>query len=391
VSDLDPQDWAPETLAAQALGRVCGETGAVVPPVQVATTFERDAAYEPRDGHVYARGGTPNVEHAESILAALEGGTDALVFAAGMGACSAPFAALGQGDRVVVGRDLYHGVLDWLQVFAPARGIEVELVASGDLDALRAAVNRAPSQLVWIESPSNPSWHVTDIAAAAEVAHAGGARLCVDSTVATPVLTQPLELGADIVCHSATKYLNGHSDLLAGVLVTRAADEFWDRIREHRKLGGVVLGPFEAHLLVRGLRTLYLRVERQCANAQAVAEFLAGQCAVLEVRYPGLPAHPGHEVAARQMRGGFGGMLSFRVKAGPDGGGAEAAKAVATATRLWKPATSLGGVESLIEHRFTVEQGLTETPEDLLRLSCGIEAAADLIDDLAYALSRLEG
>ncbi|MCP5371584.1 MAG: PLP-dependent transferase [Hyphomicrobiales bacterium] len=383
MTELDPKDWSPETLAAQALGRECAATGAVVPPVQVATTFARDGDYEPRAGAIYGRDDAPNPRHAEDLLCALEGGAEALLFASGMAACTAPFSVLAQGDRVVVARDLYHGVLAWLAAFAPRRGITVERVAAGDPAALQAAVTAAPTALVWIETPSNPSWHVTDIAAAAAICRAAGARLCVDSTAATPVLTRPLALGAHLVCHSATKYLNGHSDVLAGALVTAETDGFWADLRTQRKLGGAVLGSLEAFLLLRGMRTLHLRVARQCANAMAVADFLAAHPAVEEVRYPGLATHPGHAVAARQMAGGFGGMLSFRTR-----GGRDAALRVATATRLWQPATSLGGVESLIEHRHTVEGGLTDTPDDLLRLSCGIEAADDLIADLGAALAR---
>jgi cystathionine gamma-synthase len=236
--------------------------------------------------------------------------------------------------------------------------------------------------LVWIESPANPTWAITDIVAAAEIAHGAGARLAVDSTVATPVLTRPIALGADIVMHSATKYLNGHSDVVAGALVAARHDEFWERIAAIRASHGAILGSFEAWLLLRGMRTLSLRVERACASAQRIAEHFADHSHVAAVLYPGLPAHPGHEIAARQMHGGFGGMLSVRVAAGE-----AAAIAAAARVRVFKRATSLGGVESLIEHRASIEGPGSPAPPDLLRLSVGIEDAQDLIDDLEQALN----
>jgi cystathionine gamma-synthase len=229
-------------------------------------------------------------------------------------------------------------------------------------------------------------WNITDIAAAAAIAHGAGASLGVDSTVATPVLTQPLDLGADLVMHSATKYLNGHSDIVAGALVTRAKDEFWQRIKENRVQLGGILGSFESWLLLRGMRTLFPRVRTACANAQKIAEALATQRQVSAVLYPGLPDFPGHGIAARQMQGGFGGMLSVRVK-----GGEQAAIATAAKVRIWKRATSLGGVESLIEHRASVEGPDTPCPPDLLRLSVGIEDADDLLADLSQALDAAQG
>jgi cystathionine gamma-synthase len=237
------------------------------------------------------------------------------------------------------------------------------------------------TRLVWIETPANPLWSVTDITGAAEIAHRAGAFLAVDSTAATPVLTRPLSLGADIVMHSATKYLNGHSDVIAGSLTTGRTDEFWQALVAARSGSGAILGGYEAALLLRGMRTLYLRVERACRSAQLIAEALARHPKVEAVLYPGLPEHPGHAVAAQQMQGGFGGMLSVRVK-----GGADAAIAAAARVEIWKRATSLGGVESLIEHRASVEGPDTPVPLDLLRLSVGIEEPQDLIDDLSAAL-----
>lgn len=375
----------PETRAAQGLGWQCPTTGAVVPPIQVSTTFARDAAYELPAGHDYARDRSPAFAQPEAMIADLEGGQEALLFASGMAACTAPFQVLRQGDHVVVPQIMYYGLPKWLRGFGVDRGLSVDFVPTADLDALAAAVRPGETRLVWVETPCNPVWRVTDLAAAAEIAHRAGARLAVDSTVATPVLTRPLEHGADIVVHAATKYLNGHSDVMAGAVVAKETDDFWTRIREHRALTGPILGSFEAFLLTRGMRTLFLRVRAAVQSAMAVAVHFQGHPALSHVLYPGLPDHPDHAVAVRQMAGGFGGMLSIRVK-----GGAAAAKRVAAACRVFKPATSLGGVESLIEHRGTVEGPESPTPQDLLRLSIGIEDTGDLIADLEVALNAAE-
>ncbi len=375
---------SPETLAAQALGWEDESTGAVVPPVQFATTFTRREDYGPRD-NVYIRPDCPTAAHAEALLCALEGADAALSFGSGMAACTAAFHALQAGDHVVCARTVYHGVIAWLEHFAEARGISYSFFPNNDLAALKAAMQPGKTKLVWIETPANPMWSVIDIAQAARIAHDGGAALGVDSTCATPVLTRPLELGADLVCHAATKYLAGHSDVLAGMLACREKSPLWERIVAHRKFAGPMLGAMEAYLLIRGMRTLYLRVERQCENAMKLAQFLKDHPKVETVRYPGLQDDPGHAVAAAQMQGGFGGMLSFQ----PRGGKEEAIKLV-LACRLLKPATSLGGVESLIEHRKTSEHGIvTETPDNLIRVSAGIERADDLIADLDQALSVL--
>jgi cystathionine gamma-synthase len=383
---LDSNTLDPKTLAAQALGREDPSTGAVVPPVNFATTFtRRPQDYEPR-GTTYIRTAAPTAGHAEQVLAELEGATAALAFGSGMAACTAGFHALRAGDHVVCARTVYHGVVAWLERFAEARGLSYTWFPNGDMDALKAAVRPGETKLVWIETPANPMWSVTDIAAAAEVAHAAGAALGVDSTCATPVLTRPLDLGADLVCHSATKYLGGHSDVLAGMLATRDPDgDLWRGIVDHRMFGGAMLGAMEEWLLVRGMRTLFVRVERQCENARRVAAFLAAHPKVEICRYPGLPDDPGHAVAARQMTGGFGGMLSFQPT-----GGRDAAIRVVLACRVFKAATSLGGVESLIEHRKTSEGDIvTETPDNLIRCSIGIEDADDLIADLDRALGSL--
>jgi cystathionine gamma-synthase len=374
-------DWTPRTLAAQALGGIDEASRAVVPPIHVATTFVRDPDNQYRSGNIYGRPDNVTVREAEAIIAALEGAAGAMVLGSGMSAATAVFLSLRPGDHLVAPEVMYWGLRNWLLNEAAGWGIAVELVDTSDLDALRAAMRPGKTKLVWLETPSNPTWSITDIAAASGIAHAAGARLAVDSTCATPLLTRPLALGADIVMHSATKYLNGHSDVIAGALATAAEDEFWARIRRTRATLGQILGPLEAYLLIRGMRTLHLRVKAACATAMELAERFSNHAAVAEVLYPGLPGHAGHAVAKRQMQGGFGGMLSLRIR-----GGEQAAIAAAAKVRLWKRATSLGGVESLIEHRATIEGAGTPCPPDLLRLSAGIEDPQDLYADLDAAL-----
>ncbi len=371
----------PATLAAQALGWTDPSTGAVVLPVHMATTFLRDPDNQYRRGRSYGRADNPSYDQPQALLTALEGGANSLLFSSGMAAAAAVFQSLPRGSHVVAPRVMYWGLRAWLKNFAETWGIETDFVDAGALDALRSAVRPGHTRLLWIETPANPVWSVTDIAAAAEIAHQAGALLAVDSTAATPVLTRPLALGADLVMHSATKYLNGHSDVIAGSLTTAHKDAFWERVRAARSGGGAILGGFEAYLLLRGMRTLFPRVERACRSAQQIAEALPGHRRIREVLYPGLPSHPGHAIAARQMSGGFGGMLSIRVA-----GGAEAAIAVAARVEVWQRATSLGGVESLIEHRASIEGADSPAPPDLLRLSVGIEDPADLLADLDAAL-----
>jgi cystathionine gamma-synthase len=374
----------PATMAAQALGWADASTGAVILPVHTATTFLRDPDNQYRRGRSYGRADNPTYDQPQALLTALEGGAASLLFSSGMAAAAAVFQCLARDSHVVAPRVMYWGLRSWLKNFAEAWGIEAEFVDAASLDALRRAVRPGQTRLVWIETPANPLWSVTDIAGAAEIAHAAGALLVVDSTAATPLLTRPLAMGADLVMHSATKYLNGHSDVMAGTLTTAREDAFWERVRLARSSAGAILGSFEAYLLLRGMRTLFVRLERACRSAQQIAEALACNPTVLDVLYPGLPAHPGHEVAARQMTGGFGGMLSVRVR-----GGAEAAITVAARVEVWKRATSLGGVESLIEHRASIEGTDSPAPPDLLRLSVGIEDPQDLIADLELALSGL--
>ncbi len=375
----------PATVAAQALGWIDETTKAVAPPLHPSSTFVRDADNGYSSGRNYSRADNPTYDQAEAVLASLENGAGAALFASGMAAATSVFLSLKPGDHVVVSRVMYWSLRNWLLNFATNWGLKVEIVDTTDLAALKAAMRPGQTALVWIETPGNPTLAVTDIAAAAEIAHAAGARLAVDSTVATPVFTRPLDLGADIVMHSATKYLNGHSDIIAGALVTKAADAQWEKIKTIRIQLGGVLGSFEAWLLLRGMRTLFPRVRAAASNAMAVAQHFRGHPLVEDVLYPGLTNFPGHAVAAKQMQGGFGGLMSIRVK-----GGERGAIATAATVRIWKRATSLGGVESLIEHRASVEGAQSPAPPDLLRMSVGIEEASDLIDDFEQALKAAQ-
>ncbi|MEP5732361.1 MAG: PLP-dependent aspartate aminotransferase family protein [Sulfitobacter sp.] len=374
----------PATIAAQAGGAIDGETGGVVPAVHMATTFARDADYVPLQGdNTYVRYHNENVRVAEAVLSKLEQAAETQLFPSGMAAVAAVFRTLMAGDIVVVQSQIYWGTITWIRNFCERRAIELHEVEASDPAALAAACKTHQPALVWIETPSNPWLRITDINAAAQMAKDAGATLVVDSTAATPILSQPLIHGADIVMQSATKAINGHSDVLAGALSCRdAALPIWQMIREDRNTAGAVLGPMEAWLLTRGMRTLPLRMREMSRNAQVLSEFLADHPGVETVLYPGLPDHPGHAIAAGQMSGGFGSLLSFVVK-----GGADAALRVAGRLELFHRATSLGGVESLVEHRHTIEPH-TGIPKGLLRLSVGIEDAGDLIADLGQALGQ---
>ena len=376
------KNLAPETVAAQAGGGIDEATGAIVPPLHVSTTFIRDPDNQYRKGYSYGRPDNATVRQAEAVLTALEGGAAGLVLASGMSAATATFLALERPAHVVAPKVMYWGLRKWLAEDAPSLGIEASFVDAADPAAIRAGVQPGKTRLIWIETPANPLWTITDIADTAAIAHAAGSLLAVDSTVQTPVLTQPIALGADIVMHSGTKYLNGHSDVIAGALVFARKDATWERAVRLRAMLGTILGPFEAALLLRGMRTLHLRVRHQCAAAMAMAQHFARHPRVEAVLYPGLATHPGHGTAARQMAGGFGGMLSIRVK-----GGEAAAIAAAAKVQIWKRATSLGGVESLIEHRASIEGADSPCPPDLLRLSVGLESPADLIGDLEQAIA----
>ncbi|MEQ9695349.1 PLP-dependent aspartate aminotransferase family protein [Shimia sp. SDUM112013] len=380
---MDPKDMKPATLAAQAGGAIDLQSGGVVPPIQPSTTFVRDRNYAPLNAaNTYARDHNDVVRQAEQVLAQMDGGAEALLFPSGMAAIAALFRTVPNRGRVVVQSGIYWGTTKWIREFCARRDIEMVEVEASDTAALEAACAAGAAQIVWIETPSNPWLRVVDIRAAAEAAHGAGALLVVDGTAATPILSNPLALGADMVMHSATKAINGHSDVLAGVLVTRAGGLVWDEIANDRASAGAVIGAFEAWLLLRGMRTLPLRVERMCQNAMAVAEFLEDHPKVEAVFYPGLASHAGHALAQQQMTGGFGFLLSFLVK-----GGRAAALEVAGRLNLFHRATSLGGVESLVEHRHTIEPH-TGIPENLLRISVGIEDADDLIADLGQALGQ---
>jgi cystathionine gamma-synthase len=384
MTDTTKPSLTAETIAAQAGGHIDRATGAIVPPIHIATTFERDPDNQYSRGHVYARPGTPTSRIAEEVITALEGGADTLVFGSGMAAATAAFLALdrphGQPAHVIAPTVMYWALRKWLIDDAPRLGIEATFVEMDKLANIKAAVRPGQTQMIWLETPSNPLWSIADIQGAAAIAHAAGALLGVDSTVATPVLTRPIEHGADLVMHAATKYLNGHSDVIAGSLTCAKTDATFERAAGIRRNLGAVLGPFEASLLIRGMRTLHVRVAHQCKAAGEIAAYFARHPRVASVLYPGLVGHPGHEVASRQMSG-FGGMLSIRVV-----GGEAAAIRTAANVQVWKRATSLGGVESLVEHRASIEGANSPCPTDLLRLSVGLESASDLIADLERAL-----
>lgn len=378
-----PKDLAPETYTAQGMHRPDSVRGNLIPPIEPSTTYARDENYKLiAEGHHYARDENPSFATAEAMLAQLEGGKEALLFSSGMSAANAIVQSLQPGDHVVIPKVMYWGLRNWMVDFCARWGIELDQYDLADPDDLASVVKAGQTALVWIETPCNPTWDVIDIETAAEVAHGAGARLAVDSTVSTPVLTRPIEFGADLVMHSATKYLNGHGDLVAGALVTAQKDDFWARVRKVRAEGGAIPGSFEAWLLQRGMRTLFLRVGHACQSALAIAQHFEGHPELEAVLYPGLESHPGNDIAKKQMQGGFGGMLSLRVK-----GGEKGALSVAAKCKVFVRATSLGGVESLIEHRYSIEGPSSPIPNDLLRLSIGIEHVDDLVADLEQALA----
>ena len=380
---MDPlHPHRPATDLAQALGFGEPTTGALVPPIQPSTTYERGPDNQLLAGRLYSRPDNPGYDLIEAVLNRLEGGTASAVFSSGMSAATAVFQARKPGDHVIVPEQFYWALKNWLFGWAKDWGLEVESIDQTRAELIAAAIRPGKTALIWTETPANPTLAITDLVAVAALARQAGARFAVDSTFATPLLSQPLSLGADLVMHSATKYLNGHSDVIAGTLTTRANDAFWQRILRIRAQGGAVLGPFEAWLLARGLRTLHVRVAAQCRTAMAIARHFESHPRIVACLYPGLEHSPGHAVAARQMSGGFGGMLALRVA-----GGAEGALRTLSRLQLWKRATSLGGTESLIEHRASIEGPTSPTPPDLLRLSTGLEDAGDLIADLEAALA----
>ncbi len=374
---------SPATRIAQALRYLDPETGAVIPPIQPVATYARDESYQPRKPYWYRRDGNETTAHAEAVIAALEEATESLLFSSGMSAAVAVIDAMETGAHVVVPEVMYHGVLDRFQNAAAKKRLDVSYYPAGDLEGMAAALRPGETRLVWAETPNNPYWEVTDIAAAADLAHGAGALLLTDCTGTPPCATRALDFGADISFHSATKYLNGHSDMTAGVLSVRETGDFWEEILQTRRLHGTVLQSFDAWLLIRGMRTLFLRYERATQNALAFARHFEGHEALEAVLYPGLPSHPGHAIAKRQTGGMFGGMLSV-ITTGTE----QTAIDVVTGCDIFYPATSLGGVESLVEHRKTVSgEGFPVHPR-LIRLSIGIEDSADLIADFEQALER---
>ncbi|MEM8788727.1 MAG: PLP-dependent aspartate aminotransferase family protein [Pseudomonadota bacterium] len=374
--------FAPATRAAQALRVIEPLTGAVAPGIALSSTFARDDAYDPRQRYIYGRDGGPTVEHAEAVIASLDGAEACLLYCSGLAAIAGWLETLERGDHVVAPRVMYHGAQTWLHRVADRRGIAVTWFDQADPQALAETVRPGETRWIWVETPANPSWDIVDIAAAAAVAHGAGARLFADCTAAPPCAQRALDLGADVAFHSATKYLGGHSDLTAGALSLRDG-ALLEELRDIRNLSGSTIAAFEAWLLIRGMRTLFVRWERASANAMAIAHALDGHPKLAQVLYPGLASHPGHAIAAQQMSGTFGGMLSLMVT-----GDGSIAHDVARFTEIFIPATSLGGVESLIEHRKAVEGPHSVVPDQLLRLSVGIEAAEDLIADLQQALDR---
>jgi cystathionine gamma-synthase len=384
MSDGDNSKLEPRTRLAQAGHYIDPATGAIVPPMQPATTFARNADYELTGAFLYARNDSPTVRHAETLMCELEQGADSLLFASGMAAISALIDTLETGQRIAAPDIMYHGVKTWMLRQQRKRAIGLDLFDVANPASLKQAVLPGKTALVWIETPVNPTWHIIDILRAADIAHAAGAILAVDSTCAPPVTTRALAHGADIVFHSATKYLNGHSDVTGGVLTAAKLDDRWQEIKSLRVSLGSIIAPFEAWLLLRGMRTLFLRFAQASANAMILAQHFESHPKIERVLYPGLKSHPNHDIARRQMTAGFGGMMSILIR-----GDEAQARRLAASLRVFVPATSLGGVESLAEHRRSVEGPDSIVPGNLIRLSIGIESADDLIADLEQALSAV--
>ena len=383
-------EWTPENAGFETLAIHAGQdpdptTGAVVVPIYQTSTYKQDGVGGLRGGYEYSRSGNPTRSALETCLAALESGSRGLAFASGLAASSTLLQTLCKpGDHVVIPDDAYGGTFRLVDKVLVPWGLEYAPARVSDVDAVAAAVQKGKTSIVWIETPTNPLLGIADISALASVAHDAGALLVVDNTFASPYLQQPLTLGADIVVHSTTKYIGGHSDVVGGGLVTASA-ESGERLAYHQNAIGAVAGPFDSWLTLRGIKTLAVRMDRHCSNAAAVAAFLSEHPAVAEVIYPGLESHPGHALAAKQMRD-FGGMVSFRAR-----GGEAKALDICAKTEVFTLGESLGGVESLIEHpgRMThasVAGSALEVPADLVRLSVGIESVSDLINDLTRAL-----
>ncbi|MEZ5871714.1 MAG: aminotransferase class I/II-fold pyridoxal phosphate-dependent enzyme [Nitratireductor sp.] len=379
-------DLRPESIAAQAGGVTDPSTGGIVPPIQPSTTFTRDQDYAlVNPSFLYGRDDSAIVRDCEAVIARLENAQASLLFPSGMAATAALMRSVPNGGTILLQSGIYWGTTKWVREFCARRGIRLVETDASDATQLAASIMEAKPEIVFVETPSNPWLKTVDIAAASAACKQAGALLAVDATAATPVLMRPLEHGADIVMHAATKAINGHSDVLAGVLSTRDAElPRWKAIRVDRHDAGAVIGNFEAWLLLRGMRTLPLRMERMSSNAIAIARWLDAHEKVERVFYPGLPSHPGHETARRQMHGGYGSLMSFLIR-----GGGEAALQFCGKLQLFHRATSLGGVESLVEHRHTIEGDATGVPPSLVRLSIGIEHVDDLIGDLEQALNSL--
>ena len=369
-----------ETLAVHAGGESDTSTGAVSPPIHLATTFRHGPSAERIAGYEYQREGNPTNDRLCNALAALEGGACALTFASGMAAISCLLESLEGGAHILIPDDCYTGLRVLASEFLPQRCVRVSRIDMSDLEAVRTACGDGVD-LIWAETPSNPRMTISDLEALAQIAHANNALLVCDNTFASPVLQRPLQRGADIVMHSTTKYFGGHSDVLGGALVFKRVEGWQERVAHRLHITGATLAPFSAWLTLRGFRSLPARMRMHCSNARAVAEFLAQHRAIERVNYPGLTSHPGHAVAARQMSD-FGGMMSIELR-----GGRDAAIAMAGRLQVFTNATSLGGCESLIEHRASVEGANPVSPENLLRLSIGLEHQDDLIADLAQALA----
>ena len=379
---MGAKDWQLETLAVHAGAEPDPATGAITPPIHLTTTFERDADGSYPHGYIYSRTDNPNRSALEGALAALEGGEAAACFASGSAAAAAIFRTLRPGDHVLAPDDLYHGITKLLkQVFIPW-GLKIDFVDTSDVDAVKEAW-RENTKLLWLETPSNPLLKISDVAALSELAHSRGARVACDATWTPPTVQRSLDLGADLVLHSTTKYLAGHSDVLGGAVIAKRAEGVFEQVRTVQNLEGAVPSPFDCWLVLRSLRTLPYRMRAHTEHAGKVAAFLAVQPQVERVYYPGLESHPNYDVAARQMES-FGGMLSFEVV-----GGEAAAMQVAANVQLFTRGTSLGGVESLLEHRASIEGPESRTPKGLLRVSVGLEHPDDLTADLAQALETL--
>jgi len=369
-----------ETLTVHAGGGRDRTTFDVAPPIHLSTTFEHGPAAERPGGHIYIRESNPTQDQLAEALAAIEGAEGALVFASGLAAGAAYLQAMPPGSHVLFPDDVYYGFRHIADEFLPRWSMTASTVDMSDLARVAAATTPA-TRLIWAETPSNPLMKIADLAGLAEIARRSGAKLVVDGTFATPALQRPLDLGADAVLHSTTKYLGGHSDVQGGALVFRKRDDTFEKAEEVRYILGAVAAPFNSWLVLRGLRTLACRMERHSANALALATALEAHPAVEAVHFPGLPSHPGHAIARRQMSA-FGGMLSVRVRGGRDG-----ALRAASRMKLFVNATSLGGTESLLEHRASSEGAGSPTPPNLLRVSVGLEHADDLIEDFRQALA----